>query len=156
MLKKVIIVIAIMLSSFVGTMAVAPAAYAKAPALPASTKCKEKGFFSLPTWYKYLDKDVEKSKQTGQCEVSFNLMENGVFNGSDILLVGLAIIDIMVRVAGLVALGFIIYGGFQYMTSQGSPDGTKGALNTILNSAIGLLVAILAAAIVSFIGNSIG
>lgn len=122
----------------------------------AAPKCPEATFFSLPTWYKYLPKDEELSQLSGKCEVKFTLMDNGKFNGDGIILVTLAIVDILIRVAGLVALGFIIFGGFQYMTSQGSPDNAKAAQNTILNAVIGLVVALLAASIVAFVGFSLG
>ena len=118
--------------------------------------CPGSSFFSLPTWYKYLPKDEANSAITKKCEVSFELMEGGKFNGDGIILVTLAIIDILIRVAGLVAVAFIIWGGFQYMTSQGSPDNAKAAQSTILNAVIGLVVALLAASIVAFIGFSIG
>ncbi len=115
--------------------------------------CPSPGFFDLPTWYRYLP--VDKSSVTGKCEVQFNLMEGGKFNGSDILLVGLSVIDILLRIAALVAVGFVIYGGIRYITSQGSPDGTKGAQNTIINAVAGLAITMVAAAFVAFIGNTI-
>lgn len=108
-------------------------------------------FFGLPTWYKYLNTDP--SPITGKCEVTFNLMDGGKFNGSDILLVGLGVIDILVRIAALAAVAFVLYGGLKYITSQGSPDGTKGAQNTILNAVIGLAISVVAAAVVAYLGN---
>lgn len=116
--------------------------------------CSKPSFFSFPTWYQYLP--VEEDSQAGICEVQFSLMENGQFHYDDILLVSLGIIDILVRLAALVAVAFVIYGGFRYMTSQGSPDGTKAAMHTIVQAAIGLIVTLLAATIVGFIGRSIG
>ena len=122
-----------------------------------SANCPQQSFFSLPSWHKYLPEDTERSELTGECEVEFNITDDdGAFNGNAILLVGLAIIDILIRVAGLVSFGFIVYGGFRYITSQGSPENTKSALGTIINAIVGLVVALLAAAIVSFIGYSIG
>jgi hypothetical protein len=115
---------------------------------------QQPSFFSLPTWYKYLGLEYEGITQ--RCEVRFSLIENGVFNGSGLLLIALAVIDILIRIAALVAVAYVIYGGFQYMTSQASPEGTKAAQSTILNAVIGLVIAVLAAAIVSFIGFSIG
>lgn len=122
-----------------------------------SANCPQQSFFSLPSWHKYLPEDTDRSALTDQCEVEFSLTDSdGKFNGNSVLLVGLAIIDIVVRVAGLVSFGFIVYGGFRYITSQGSPENTKAALGTIINAVVGLVVALLAAAIVSFIGYSIG
>lgn len=118
-----------------------------------AAECGQPGFFSLPTWYRYLD--VKKDAVTSQCEVQFSLMKDDVFNGGDILLVGLGVIDILIRIAALVAVGFVIYGGIRYITSQGSPDATKGAQNTILTALIGLAIAIVAAAFVAFLGRAI-
>lgn len=117
----------------------------------------EPTFFGIPTWYKYLERDM--NQYTKKCEINFSLFSGGKpgasFDGKDLLLVGLAVIDILLRVAALVAVAFVIVGGVKYTTSQGSPDVTKGALTTILNSLIGLAIAVIAAALVGFIGNTI-
>ncbi len=76
-------------------------------------------------------------------------------NPNDFWLIGLGIVDILLRVAGLVAVAFVVYGGFMYMTSQGEPDKTSKAKNTLLNSLIGLTIAIMATVIVSFVGSSL-
>ena len=118
--------------------------------------CSDPTFFSIPTWYKYLERNTENTDSGPVCRVDFSLVEGGVFQGQNLLLLSLGILDILIRIAALAAVAFVIYGGFKYMTSQGSPDGIKGAQNTILHALIGLVVALLAAAIVSFIGSSIG
>lgn len=76
-------------------------------------------------------------------------------NPNQFWLIGLGIVDILLRVAGLVAVAFVVYGGFMYMTSQGEPDKTSKAKNTLLNSLIGLTIAIMATVIVSFVGSSL-
>jgi hypothetical protein len=82
---------------------------------------------------------------------------NGGATGLGVVwLIGLAIFEDLLRVAGLAAVAFVIYGGIRYITSQGEPEGTKGALSTIVNALIGLVIAIIAAATVSFIANSLG
>lgn len=101
-------------------------------------------FFLLPTWYKYLQLDP------GTCEV-VNFQVPG-----DFLLVGLAILDIATRLVGLISVGYVIYGGILYITSSGAPDKAKAALDTIINAFIGIVIALLAAAIVSFVGNRFG
>lgn len=70
--------------------------------------------------------------------------------------IGLAIFEDLLRIAGMVAVFFVIYGGVRYLTSQGSPEATKGAWETILNALIGLGIVIIAAASVSFIANRLG
>jgi uncharacterized membrane protein (DUF373 family) len=74
---------------------------------------------------------------------------------TDFLLIALAILDILLYVAGMVAVVFVIYGGVKYILSQGNPENTKKAWGTILNSLIGLVIAILSTTIVNFIGQSI-
>lgn len=81
---------------------------------------------------------------------------SGQFDGTPIILVGLGVIDILIRVAALVALFFVLYGGIKYITSQGSPEGTKAAKDTLQNALLGLIIAITAAALVAFIGNVVG
>ena len=116
--------------------------------------CPEPKLFELiPTWYRYLK--LQDDDITNKCEVSFRLMKNDKFNGTDILLVGLGIIDILIRIAALVAVAFVLYGGIKYITSQGSPENTKSAQNTILNALIGLAITIIAATLVAFIGRSV-
>ena len=52
------------------------------------------------------------------------------------------IIQIFVTIAGLVATGFMVVGGFRYMTSSGNPEALDGAKKTVLYSAIGLAIVI--------------
>lgn len=52
------------------------------------------------------------------------------------------IIQIFVTIAGLVATGFLVVGGFRYMTSSGNPEALDGAKKTVLYSAIGLAIVI--------------
>ena len=92
-------------------------------------------------------------KCTLNANVNWILPSNGQ---SGLLLIGLAILDDLIRIATLVAVGYVIYGGFQYMTSNGDPGGTKKAQQTIINALVGLVIAILAASIVSFIGGKLG
>jgi hypothetical protein len=103
-------------------------------------------------WYQYLK--VGKDS-TGSCGIkSFNLLPGGG-QSSDVPLILLAIVDDMVRLAGLVAVIFVIMGGVQYATSQGNPDATAKAQSTIINALIGLAIAIIAVAFVTFLGNAL-
>ena len=69
----------------------------------------------------------------------------------------IGIINAVIGVLGLVAVIIIIYGGVQYMTSTGDPGRVKKAKDTLLFAVIGLIVCVLAFAIVNFvITNFIG
>jgi hypothetical protein len=114
--------------------------------------CSVKTFFGIPPWYKYLvgSGRMASNQVTGACELV------GKFQWNDLTLIALALLDMALRVAGLVAVIFVIYGGFQYVTSQGEPDKTKDAQTTIINALIGMGIALISAAFVSFVGNRIG
>lgn len=51
-----------------------------------------------------------------------------------------SVIGILVKIAGLVAAGFFVWGGFGYITSSGNPEMLDRSKRTILYSAIGLAV----------------
>lgn len=116
----------------------------------AADPCKPKLFGIFEPWYQYLTLN-----SAPDCSVkSFTTLEAG--QSSSFLLIGLAVLDDLIRIAALVAVGFVIYGGIQYVTSQGSPDATKKAQQTIINALVGVAIAVVAAAIVSFIGSKLG
>ena len=60
------------------------------------------------------------------------------------------ILNAIILVSGLVAVIFIIIGGVQYMTSAGDAGKFKKARDTILYSVIGLVICVLAFAIVNW------
>jgi len=107
---------------------------------------KSDSFLGFPTWYKYLS--LEEGSTVAQCSIKFDFQ-------SDIPKVLLAIFEIVLRIGGIVAVGFVIYGGFQYILSQGEPENLKNARGTIINSLIGLAIAISATAIVNLLANTI-
>ncbi len=106
----------------------------------------------IPKWYKYLPAENEN----GKCRVAIKLIENKTLNLQQLLPIGLSLIEMLLAVAGVVAVTFVIYGGFQYVTSQGEPENTKAALRTIINAFVGTTIAILASVVVAFIGNRLG
>ena len=115
----------------------------------ASTHCDagSSGFLGLPTWYKYLE--------VGGADCSVTLPQNAgtVDIGATAGAILLAVTEILLWVAGVVAVGFVIYGGIQYTLSQGAPDKTVAAKTTILNGIIGLIIAMFAVAIVNLVSN---
>lgn len=75
--------------------------------------------------------------------------------GSTLIATIVVIIDVILGVLGIVAVAVIVLGGVTYTTSQGDPGKVKKAKDMILYGIIGLLVAILAFAIVNFVLSSI-
>jgi hypothetical protein len=63
------------------------------------------------------------------------------------------IINIMLYFAGIIAVVFIIIGGYRYMTSAGSTEGAGAGKKTLINAIIGLVIVILAYVIVRVVTN---
>lgn len=61
------------------------------------------------------------------------------------------IVNILLYILGAIAVVMIVIGGIRYTTSNGDSSSITSAKNTILYAVIGLIVAILAYAIVNFI-----
>ena len=61
------------------------------------------------------------------------------------------IFNVVLALAGAVAVGFIVWAGIQYIISQGEPAATKKAREAILYSLIGIVVVMLAFTIVNFV-----
>jgi hypothetical protein len=107
-------------------------------------------FFFLPSWWEYLPIQPTPSLDpTKNCVINFS------FPG-DILFVGLAVLDMLLRIGGFVAVISIIVAGVQYITSSGSTDNASNARKRLTNSLIGLAIIIIASGTVAFIGNTFG
>lgn len=150
MMRRIFISLMIAASFLTASAALLPAA--ASAATPANCTQESGSFLGFPTWYKYLEPNIVGT----ECKLTFPKDSAG--NESVILAIPrilLAVFEIILRIAGLAAVGFIIFGGFQYLISQGEPDRTKGAKSTILNSVIGLAITLSATAIVNLIGRNI-
>lgn len=100
-------------------------------------------FFGLPTWYKYLSGVTEEG---GNCAPT-------IAGLNDIWLIVLAVIEILLRIAIAAAIAFVLIGGFKFITSRSNPDKVSQAKNTVIDALIGLIIAIAATAIVSFVAG---
>ena len=102
-------------------------------------------------WYKYLPGEQTE----GKCSPVFPKSSKGNYDiAKGVPLILFAIIELLLRISGLIAVGYIIYGSIQYITSQGMPENLKGAKSTITNAITGLIVVMLATGLVQFIGNA--
>jgi ABC-type Fe3+ transport system permease subunit len=61
------------------------------------------------------------------------------------------IINIMLYIIGILCVAMLIYGGIRYTTSGGKQESVTSAKNTIMYSLIGLVIAIIAWAVVNFV-----
>jgi len=146
MARRLLVLCLLLMGLFFGSMAL--------PAATASAATRENcgggsvalgsRFLNFPTWYKYLNPTF----QDGECKLDFEFPE-------DIGKILLAVVEILLRIAGLVAVGFVVYGGIRYVLSRGEPENTKAARGTIVNALIGLVIAASATAIVNLIAGNL-
>jgi len=113
-------------------------------------------FLSFPHWYQYLSGTLQPTVAVSVANPNGLPMCTPLLASlADTWLVVAAIIEILIRVAALMAVAFVMYGGVSYMLSQGEPDKTAQARRTIVNALIGLALAISAAAIIAFVAGRI-
>lgn len=128
---------------FVSTVGgVATVAMTPAPAMAASG-CNT-GFLTFPAWYDGL--------VDGSCNI-----ESPANKGLSLFIrtIALNIVEMILQLVGYISVGFIIYGGYKYMTSAGASDGIAKAKKTITNAIVGLLLSIFAVAIVNLISGTL-
>ncbi len=113
-------------------------------------QCRGGSFLIFPLWYKYLTfkDDCTIKMDTGSGPV-------GKFDHTAIWLIGFAVIEILLTIAGMVAVAFVMIGGFKFVTAQGAPDTIASARKTLANAIVGAVMAIIAGRTVSFIANKL-
>ncbi len=109
----------------------------------------EKNFFGLVPWYHYLN----SVSPPPDCSVKdFTLLGAS----SDLPLIVLAVVDDLLKIAGIVAVAFVVIGAFKFVASQGDPEAKARAQSTIINALLGTAIAITAAVFVNFLGQQLG
>ena len=99
-------------------------------------------FLGIPSWDRGLD----------SCEdIGIKELVNEDKSKNPVLIVTLNITEIIIRLAGLVAIVFIIIGGFKYVLSEGNPQKVAEAQGAVINAVIGLVIAILATAVINIV-----
>src|SRR5579884_743510 len=84
------------------------------------------GFLGLEPWYNFLQVSNPPS-----CQVQNFYIFPGGGNSSSVPLVLVAIVDDLLRIAGIIAVGFVIYGAIKFIASEGNPDATTQARGTV-------------------------
>ena len=97
--------------------------------------------------------ETAASRYTGSNAEGTNGVDNG--QGLNLMEVLNLIINVALGVIGFIAVVMIIVGGVQYTTSAGDAAKVTKAKNTIMYGVVGLVIALLAFAIVNFVLNNI-
>ena len=66
------------------------------------------------------------------------------------------IINLLLGVAFVIAILFVVYGGYQYVVSGANPELAKKGRATITNALIGIAVIVLSYVLVSVVNNTLG
>lgn len=137
--KNIIIVLTLLVSSLLSPLILSSNTFAEDKPKASSSD----SFYGLPTWHRGLNLDGEgiKSKEDIP-KFIWTIVAN--------------IIDAISRIAGIVAIGFIIWAGFQYMLAAGNSGQLAAAKNTLKNAVVGLCIAVLASTIISLVITSVG
>ena len=112
------------------------------PSSPGKLCPGPRNFFGMPSWYKYLNCDAEHTPQISSL--------------TDIWNIAWAVVEIILYIGGIAAVFFIIYGGIQFVTSQGQPDKTAQARKTLTYAIAGLVIAIIATVVVRYVAGLFG
>lgn len=90
---------------------------------------------------------------SGKVKELASKLPNNSENTNDILKDAM---NMLFSVAGLVAIGMIIYSGFMFMRSEGDPNQANKARQSAFWSIVGLVVVIMSAAFANFVIYGVG
>ncbi|MDB5183846.1 MAG: rane protein of unknown function [Candidatus Saccharibacteria bacterium] len=109
----------------------------------------------FPRWYDTLceNGNIKSPNEIGGGGNDTASTEKGL--GGFITIIALNIVQMLLFVVGYVSIGFVIYGGFKYMTQGDNSSGTVAARKTIQNAIIGLVLSILSVAIIKFVAGAV-
>ena len=103
------------------------------------TDCSAPSLFGIfPAWYAGLPMSDDCKSVVGPSDATGNNMTEFV------LKIVANITQSLLALVGLATIGFIVYGGFLYMTTQGEVSRLESAKKTIQSAVIGLIIALLA------------
>ena len=100
-----------------------------------------------------LRKGVGSAKGNDQVSCLFGSEKEGCTDGTGIFQ---TIVNVILFIVGAVAVIMIVIGGVRYTVSNGDSNAVTGAKNTIMYAIVGLVVAIIAYALVNFVVVNIG
>jgi hypothetical protein len=112
-------------------------------------------FFSLPTFAQNDDlselcKDP-KNAASSLCVGYDKGVESADTDSNPVLKLLTNVISVLSFFVGVLAVGFVIYGGFKYIVSAGDASKVASAKNTILYALVGLLVVVIARQLILFV-----
>ena len=143
MMRRGLVALALILSGSFAMATVLPQS-AIAEEQPKPPTCDEKGMIlSLKPWY-------YGQTEGPNCTIK-SPGDNPEAQRNFIWGIAITIVEDLLQIVGYIAVGFIIYGGFVFMTSSGSPEKAAAGRRVIMNAVIGLVIAMAAVALVNLV-----
>lgn len=137
-MKRILTSLLLIISFGLGALALPSRVYADSP----NSSC-DKTILGIPPWYRGLatgpDCTIASPKNISQFTIKL----------------ALNIAEILARLTVLLTFALILSSGFRYITSVGSAQAVESAKKTLTNAVIGLIISILATAIVNLVFNAI-
>ena len=114
------------------------------PAQPVDAKCAG-NFLTFPAWHE------------GLTEADCTVKDPETAGGLDkfIWKIALNVLNTLIQLVAYVSAGFILYGGFTYLTSGGSSDKVTAGRKMIQNALIGLVISLFAVFAVSYVAGNL-
>ena len=110
--------------------------------------------FLVMPFLAYAQSTVSNGLQTSGLQSIFGTSGlNGSQSLSDLIV---NVIRLMLLFAGAIAVVFVIIGGYQYLVSAGNEEVAEKGKKTLINAIIGIVVVVLAYAIINVIVNLVG
>lgn len=150
-LKKVILAFGVSVVAGGTLVAVSAPGVVYAAAITSSSSASDcsQNFLTFPTWFRGLVKVEQTTPGIYECVVESPSDAGGL--SPFIWHIVLNIIEMGLQAVVYLTAGFILWGGFQFLVSQGSPDVAAKGRQTIMNAAIGMGISIAAIAAVNLI-----
>jgi type IV secretory pathway VirB2 component (pilin) len=135
---------AFLVASPLATIATPQTTFAATPG-----SCESRAFLGFPPWYR----DLTEIDSAGDCAILSPSDVGGL--STFIWKIVLNVIEIGLILAGWIALFFILYGGFLFITGGGNASQVEKARKSIFNAVIGLVISMGAIAITNLIFGSL-
>lgn len=112
------------------------------PASVYAEQCQpESGILGFPTWYRGLTCDGIKGE-------TYHVVDDHI--PKIVWTAALNVLDMLLHVAGIVAIFMILLSAFKYLTNGGNQQKVAGAKSSLLKAVVGLAIALLASTAVGF------
>jgi hypothetical protein len=138
--------------AFIFTASIGGALLATLPttANAAAVDCTGKGLFlTFPAWYRGL---ATVNSDNSGCDITGPSADKGGLSlTAFIWTIVLNCLDIGLQLVVYISSFFILFGGFQFITSSGESAGIVKAKSTVTNAVIGLVISLVAVGVVNLI-----